>query len=89
MKRDTILKKIAQCIEKISLGKINSVTFTDRIEEDLGIDSMSTTELVFSLEENFKIDISDNELFNIKTINDLVSLVLEKKGDMVEHIELM
>lgn len=79
MQRESIVTRVADCIKDVSMGKIVSVNCSDRIEEDLGIDSMGATDMVFRLEDEFDIRISDSELFDIKTINDIVELVLRKE----------
>jgi acyl carrier protein len=75
MEREIIMSRIADCLKEVSLGKITTINDNDRIEEDLGIDSMGATDLVFSLEDEFSISISDSELFEIKTINDIAKLI--------------
>lgn len=79
MEKEIIMNRIADCIKEVSLGRITSINYNDRIEEDLGIDSMGATDMVFSLEDAFSISISDSELFEIKTINDIVELVMQKE----------
>lgn len=76
--REKILNRIEQCIKNISLGKIEKINLSDRIQEDLGIDSMGVTDMVFSLEDEFKIEISDKDLVEIKIINDIINLVIFK-----------
>ena len=47
--------------------------------EDLGADSLDIVELVMAMEEDFGIDIPDEEAENIRTVDDAVSYV--KKAD--------
>lgn len=82
--RDDILKRIERCIKEISMGKIDSINNSDRIEEDLGIDSMGATDLVFSLEDEFRIEISDKELFEILKVNDIIDLVIDKLDSAIQ-----
>lgn len=79
-----ILKRIERCIKEISMGKIDSINISDRIEEDLGIDSMGATDLVFSLEDEFRIAISDKELFEIKNVKDIIDLVIGKRDSTIQ-----
>lgn len=78
MKSEAVYETITNCIKKLLLGKTTAIKNTDRIEEDLNIDSMSAAELVFSLEEEFCIEISDSELFEMKTVQDIVDLIMSK-----------
>ena len=45
--------------------------------EDLGADSLDTVELVMALEENFDIEIPDEDAEKIKTVRDAVSYIDE------------
>jgi acyl carrier protein len=84
-KREEIHNKIAQCIKNITMGKINKINNFDKIEEDLGIDSMGITEMLFTLEDLFKIEISDDDLSGIKIVDDIIDLIITKY-DMAEKM---
>lgn len=43
--------------------------------EDLGIDSLSAVELAMELETEFDIRIEDDELANLKTVQDIIDVV--------------
>jgi len=43
--------------------------------EDLGADSLDTVELVMALEENFDIEIPDEDAEKIKTVKDAVEYI--------------
>lgn len=46
--------------------------------DDLGADSLDTVELLVSAEEEFGIEISDDEAGKISTFNDCLSLINQK-----------
>ena len=52
---------------------INEASFV----EDLGADSLDTVELVMAFEEEFGIEISDEDAEKIKTVQDAVSYIDE------------
>jgi acyl carrier protein len=43
--------------------------------DDLGADSLDVVELVMALEEEFKIEVPDEDVENIRTIGDIVRYV--------------
>ena len=47
--------------------------------DDLGADSLDEVELVMAVEEEFEIEISDEEAERIKTVDDALALVAGKK----------
>ncbi|MCK4632096.1 MAG: acyl carrier protein [candidate division Zixibacteria bacterium] len=53
------------------------VTETAKFVEDLGADSLDTVELVMALEEEFSIEIPDEDAEKINTVGDAVSYISE------------
>ena len=45
------------------------------IADDLGADSLDVVDLVMSLEDEFDIEIPDEEIENIKTVGDVVKYI--------------
>ena len=45
------------------------------IAEDLGADSLDVVELLMSIEDEFSMEIPDEEIENIKTVGDLVTYI--------------
>ncbi len=48
--------------------------------DDLGADSLDIVELVMAMEENFGIEISDDELMKVRTVQDVVDFIKKKRG---------
>jgi acyl carrier protein len=46
--------------------------------DDLGADSLDLVELIMEMEENFGLEIADNELEKIRTIQDAVDFLRSK-----------
>jgi acyl carrier protein len=53
---------------------VESASFT----EDLGADSLDVVELVMAFEDEFSIEIPDDEVGEIKTVGDAVSYISKK-----------
>ena len=47
------------------------------ITDDLGADSLDVVDLVMSLEEEFDIEIPDEQVENVKTVGDIVKFIEE------------
>jgi len=50
----------------------------DRLKQDLGLDSLSLTEMAFKLDELLGVRIEIREVVGIETVGDLKSFLLEK-----------
>ncbi|MFH1079126.1 MAG: acyl carrier protein [Pseudomonadota bacterium] len=46
--------------------------------DDLGADSLDLVELIMEMEENFGIEIADNELEKIRTVQDAIDFLRSK-----------
>ena len=51
------------------------VTMEASITEDLGADSLDIVDLVMSLEDEFDIEVPDEEVESIKTVGDIVRYI--------------
>jgi acyl carrier protein len=56
------------------------VTPQAQFVQDLGADSLDTVELVMALEEEFDIEIPDEDAEKIKTVGEAVTYIKEKSG---------
>lgn len=57
----------------------DSMTMESDIAADLGADSLDVVELLMTIEDEFDIEIPDEEIENIKTIGDLVKYIEANK----------
>jgi len=58
---------------------VNEVTNAASLIDDLGADSLDVVELVMKMEEEFGIEIPDEEAEKIKTVNDVVQYITTHK----------
>ena len=77
MKQDEIVKKVKNIIiEKLDVDE-SEVTPEANFKNDLGADSLDTVELVMALEEEFDIEISDEDAEKIQTVQDAIDYITE------------
>lgn len=55
------------------------VTLDAKLKDDLNLDSLDSVELIMSAEEEFGIEIPDEDVMNFKTVNDIVNYIEEHK----------
>ena len=58
--------------------KPEEVTIEASFVDDLGADSLDTVELIMALEEEFEIDIPDEDAGNIKTVGEIIKYIEDK-----------
>ena len=56
----------------------DKVTLNSNIQDDLGADSLDIVDLVMSFEDEFDLEIPDDQVENIKTVGDVVKYIEEK-----------
>ena len=71
--RETVKEIVAEQLG-VDEGQVtNEASFMD----DLGADSLDTVELVMALEEEFEVEISDEDAEKIQTVQDAVDYITE------------
>ena len=78
-------KSIEQRVKDIIVEQLgvnaDQVTPEAKFIEDLGADSLDTVELVMALEEEFGIEIPDEDAEKITTVKDATNYILEHKKE--------
>ncbi len=76
MERDELLKKIKSIAsDKLSISE-DQVTDKASFIDDLGADSLDTVELVMALEDEFSLDIPDEEAEKLTTVGKAMDYIL-------------
>jgi acyl carrier protein len=78
MERDELMKKVRAIVaDKLSIGE-DQVTESASFIEDLGADSLDTVELVMALEDEFQLDIPDEEAEKLTTVGKALDYILTR-----------
>ncbi len=76
MDRDELLKKMKSIVaDKLSISE-EQINPDASFIEDLGADSLDTVELVMALEDEFKLDIPDDEAEKLTTVGKAMDYIL-------------
>ncbi len=76
MEREELLKKVKAIVaDKLSISE-DQVTEEASFIDDLGADSLDTVELVMALEDEFNMDIPDEEAEKLTTVGKAMDYVL-------------
>lgn len=78
MERAEIESKMQELlVEELGLDS-DGITMQSRFEEDLEVDSLGVVELLMALEDNFGVQIPDEEAEQLTTVGEAVDLVEQK-----------
>ena len=58
---------------------VEEVKDNSRLVEDLGADSLDIVEMLMTLEEEFGINIPDEETANMKTVSEIIKVIESKQ----------
>ncbi len=70
-----VFEKIRDIIVDQLDASADDVTAEASIIDDLGADSLDVVDLISSVEDEFDVEIPDEEVENIKTVGDIVSYI--------------
>lgn len=70
-----VFDKIKEMLADQLEADAESMTMETDIADDLGADSLDVVELLMSIEDEFDVEIPDEEIENLKTIGDVVEYI--------------
>ena len=70
-----VLEKVKAILSEQFDVEEDSVNADTNIADDLGADSLDVVDLLMSIEDEFEIEIPDEEIDNIKTVGELVKYI--------------
>lgn len=76
----TVANKVREIVAS-QLGVAESeVTAESSILDDLGADSLDVVELVMALEEEFDLEVPDEDVERLRTVGDVARYIAERAG---------
>ena len=78
-KKEMVTKRIREIIADIMFVQEDAVTGNTDLRRDLGADSLDIMDITLKLEMMFDVDVEDEEIKRLATVNSIVALITEKK----------
>ncbi|MBO5321870.1 MAG: acyl carrier protein [Clostridia bacterium] len=72
-----VFEKVKQMLAEQLDADVDSLTMETNIAKDLDADSLDVVELLMTIEDEFNIEIPDEEIENIRTIGELTEYIQE------------
>ena len=70
-----VLEKVKAILAEQFDVEEEKITAETDLQEDLGADSLDVVDLLMSIEDEFNVEVPDEEIENIKTVGALVSYI--------------
>lgn len=75
-----IFEKVKDLIaDQLDVDDKDSIAMESVITDDLGADSLDVVDLVMALEDEFSVEIPEDQVENIKTVGDIVKYIEDKQ----------
>ncbi len=74
-----VFDKVKELISEQLDVKADDITEASSIQDDLGADSLDVVDLVMALEDEFDVEIPEDQVENIKTVGDIVKFIEDKQ----------
>ena len=74
-----IFEKIVKILSAQFKAEEEDITMETDIIEDLGADSLDVVDIIMAIEDEFKVEVPDTEVENIKTVGDVVNYIENAK----------
>lgn len=75
-----IFEKVKDLIaDQLDVDDKESITQDSSITDDLGADSLDVVDLVMAIEDEFSVEIPEDQVENIKTVGDIVKYIEDKQ----------
>lgn len=70
-----VLEKVKAILSEQFDVEEDTITPDTNIADDLGADSLDVVDLLMSIEDEFEIEVPDEEVENLKTVGELVKYI--------------
>ena len=74
-----VFDKVKELISEQLDVKADDITEASNIQDDLGADTLDVVDLVMALEDEFDVEIPEDQVENIKTVGDIVKFIEDKQ----------
>lgn len=74
-----VLEKIKKILSEQFSVQESTITPETDIAEDLGADSLDVVDILMSIEDEFEIEVQDEDIDRIRTVGELVNYIKENQ----------
>lgn len=72
---ETTLERVREIVVYVMPEFEAGITAGDRLEHDLGVDSLTLVEILVQVEKRFQLSLEDSELIDVESVQDILDLI--------------
>ena len=76
---DMVFEKIKAILAEQFSEDEDSITMATDLTEDLGADSLDLADVLMAIEDEFEVEVQDEDIESIKTVGDIVEYIESRK----------
>lgn len=73
-----VFEKVAEILAEQLDVNADEITLATELVDDLGADSLDLVDLVMTLEDEFDLEISDDDIESVRTVGDIVKYLEDR-----------
>ncbi|MGC4113234.1 MAG: acyl carrier protein [Myxococcales bacterium] len=78
--RQQVSDRVLAIVAELTNAKVADIKGTDRLREDLGLDSMQSMEMLSRVSEEFEVDPDMEKAMQVQTIDEVVNVLAQTIG---------
>ena len=80
MNENEIFDRIAARLRELNDRGVTEISAQTDLREDLGLNSLDAVDLVLEIEDEFEIELPDDEIMSLATVADVIRAVTTRVG---------
>ncbi|AQU65067.1 acyl carrier protein [Streptomyces niveus] len=77
---ETALERVREIVVYVLPEIQADITAGDRLEADLGIDSLSLVEILVQVEKRFFLTLDDSEMIDVESVQDILDIIQRREA---------
>ena len=78
--RQQVSDRVLAIVAELTNTKVADIKATDRLREDLGLDSMQSMEMLSRVSEEFEVDPDMEKAMQVQTVDEVVAVLAQTIG---------
>jgi acyl carrier protein len=76
-----IQERVIQLVSEVTKADVSNINAQTSLIDDLNLDSLDMAEMMMKMEDEFGVEIPEDETENLKTIGDVTSFLSNKQNN--------